>query len=161
MSDFTFSRQCVSEPLFLFVSGTLSCCLCSLREEGMGVVAHFLPTLCRQGQRSGQVCGCTTVLLGANILTHSSVSLVGAVPQQAPVLELFTELFLIRNYPLTSLYNGEAGTVWHTWSIAHCHAMAAGVVPSTHTTKLAPKGINYEVVLTTLSQIWQWQGLMR
>lgn len=111
MSDFTFSRQCVSEPLFLFVSGTSSCCLCSLREEGMGVVAHFLPTLCRQGQRSGQVCGCTTVLLGANILTHSSVSLVGAVPQQAPVLELFTELFLIRNYPLTSLYNGEAGTV--------------------------------------------------
>lgn len=65
----------------------------------MGVVAHFLPTLCRQGQRSGRVCGCTTVLLGANILTHSSVSLVGAVPQQAPVLELFTELFLIRNYP--------------------------------------------------------------
>lgn len=161
MSDFTFSRQRASEPLFLFVSGTSSCCLCSLWEEGVGVVAHFLPTPCRQGQRRGQGCGCTTVLLGANILTHSSASVVGAVPQQAPLLEFFTELFFIRNYPLTSLYNGEAGRVWHTWSIAHCHTVAAGLVPSTHTTKLAPKGINYEVVLTTISWTRQWQGLRR
>lgn len=99
------------------------------------------------GQRSARGCGCTLVLLGANILTHSSVSVVGAVPQHAPDLEFFTELFLIRDYHLTSLYSGEAGIAWHTWCKAHCPAVAAGVVPSTHSTKLAPKGINDGVVL--------------
>lgn len=108
------------------------------------------PRLCRQGQRRGRGCGCTKALLGAKILTHSSVSVVGAVPQQAPVLEFFAELFLIRDYPLTSLYNSEAGIVQHTWSIAHSHTVAAGVVQRTDTTKLAPKGINCEIVLRTI-----------
>lgn len=109
VSDFIFSRQRVSEPLFLFVSGPSSCCLCSLQRKGWEWWHTSCPRLCGSGQRSARDCGCSTVLLGANMLAHSSASVVGAVPQQAPVLEGFAELFLIRDYPLTSLYNSEAG----------------------------------------------------
>lgn len=137
MSDFIFSRQCVSEPLFLFVSGTSSCCICSLWEEG--VVAHFLPTtvLCRQGQRSAQGCGCTVVLLGANILAHSSVSVV-VLCLSKPLYWSLHSSFLSGIKPW-QVHNSEAGIVQHTWSIAHWHAVAAGVVPSTHTIKLAQR----------------------
>lgn len=85
------------------------------------------------------------VVLGANIQKHNSVSMVECLSKPLFWRFLQSSFVLI---PLTSLYNGEAGIVWHT--IAHCHTVTAGVVPNALASKLAPKCINYKVLLTTI-----------
>lgn len=78
--------------------------------RGRGGSGGTLPAHGCAGRGEGAA-GAAAAPPGANMLTHSSVSGVDAVPQQAPALEFLTEPFLIRDYPLTSLYSTEAGVV--------------------------------------------------
>lgn len=73
-----------------------SCYLCCLREEGVGVVACFLPHAVRSEAREQPG---LQLHHGAAWGKHSETQLCfcSAVPQQAPALEIFGELFLINS----------------------------------------------------------------
>lgn len=102
-------------------------------------------TLCGQRQRSSWGCSCTVVLLGP---TFRNAALYLCSASTSPCSGEFRRTFF-HQLP-SQVYSSEAGIVWRTWSIAHCHTVAAGVVPNTLTSKLAPVCDNCKVLLSTI-----------